>query len=459
MGTPADWPSPRPARPGGHRGRSATPDQTGLVEVGDDPAEHGRVDALDLGQLGEPQRALPGDAAERRELARGQAVRRGRAALIRRDSLPTTARSRAGVSASSVRARMHCGWHGSIYLLACWHATFPHTHGPLVGLATRMAMVGRATPMGHSCVTTWTHAWGPRPGGLPRARRAAAPGAADAADRRPGPAAQVTQTSNLFRSARRRAHRPRRRRLHRRPLVDTARPHRGRARHDDVRGPGRGDPPVRPDPAGRPAAQDDHARRRSHRARHRVGVVPQRLPARVRARDGRPDRRRPGASRATPDSEHSDLFYGFPNSYGTLGYALRLRIELEPVTPYIHLRHVRFTGRRRRAPQAISRVCADRGVGRRARSTSSTAPGSPPTSATSRWPATRAPRRTPRTTPASRSTTARSSNAARTGSRPTTTCGAGTPTGSGARGRSARRTRGSAGSGRRAGVGRTSTGS
>ena len=39
-------------------------------------------------------------------------------------------------------------------------------------------------------------------------------------------------------------------------------------------------------------------------------------------------------------TEHPDLFFGFPNSYGTLGYALRLRIELEPVWPYVHLRHV-----------------------------------------------------------------------------------------------------------------------
>ena len=43
---------------------------------------------------------------------------------------------------------------------------------------------------------------------------------------------------------------------------------------------------------------------------------------------------------ATPDNEHSALFYGFPNSYGSLGYALRLRIELEPVTPFLALRHV-----------------------------------------------------------------------------------------------------------------------
>jgi FAD/FMN-containing dehydrogenase len=44
------------------------------------------------------------------------------------------------------------------------------------------------------------------------------------------------------------------------------------------------------------------------------------------------------ASRA----QHSDLFRAFPNSYGTLGYSTRLRIELEPVTPFVALRHVRF---------------------------------------------------------------------------------------------------------------------
>jgi FAD/FMN-containing dehydrogenase len=44
----------------------------------------------------------------------------------------------------------------------------------------------------------------------------------------------------------------------------------------------------------------------------------------------------------TPDSAHADLFAGFPNSYGTLGYATRLRIELEPVRSHVVLRHVRF---------------------------------------------------------------------------------------------------------------------
>ncbi len=45
---------------------------------------------------------------------------------------------------------------------------------------------------------------------------------------------------------------------------------------------------------------------------------------------------------ARPEGEHADLFRAFPNSYGTLGYALRLTIELEPVQPYVRLRHVRF---------------------------------------------------------------------------------------------------------------------
>jgi FAD/FMN-containing dehydrogenase len=62
---------------------------------------------------------------------------------------------------------------------------------------------------------------------------------------------------------------------------------------------------------------------------------------------------------ASPDGEHRDLFYGFPNSYGTLGYALRLRIELEPVTQYVHLRHVRF-GSLPLCAQAITKVCAER---------------------------------------------------------------------------------------------------
>lgn len=45
----------------------------------------------------------------------------------------------------------------------------------------------------------------------------------------------------------------------------------------------------------------------------------------------------------TPTNEYRDLFYGFPNSYGTLGYALRVRIKAVPVKKYVQLTHVRHT--------------------------------------------------------------------------------------------------------------------
>jgi FAD/FMN-containing dehydrogenase len=46
-------------------------------------------------------------------------------------------------------------------------------------------------------------------------------------------------------------------------------------------------------------------------------------------------------ARPAPD-EHSDLFETFPNSYGSLGYATRLKIRLEKVPSFVSLRHVRF---------------------------------------------------------------------------------------------------------------------
>jgi FAD/FMN-containing dehydrogenase len=44
----------------------------------------------------------------------------------------------------------------------------------------------------------------------------------------------------------------------------------------------------------------------------------------------------------TPSNEHADLFHGFPNSYGTLGYALRVKAKTIPVQPYVRLEHRRF---------------------------------------------------------------------------------------------------------------------
>jgi len=60
---------------------------------------------------------------------------------------------------------------------------------------------------------------------------------------------------------------------------------------------------------------------------------------------------------ADREGPHRDLFHGFPNSYGTLGYSLRLKIELEPVKPYVRLRHVRFRDEAA-CMAAIAEVCA-----------------------------------------------------------------------------------------------------
>jgi len=44
----------------------------------------------------------------------------------------------------------------------------------------------------------------------------------------------------------------------------------------------------------------------------------------------------------TPDNEHAELFFGFPNSYGTLGYALRVKAKTVAVKPYVRLEHLPF---------------------------------------------------------------------------------------------------------------------
>jgi len=46
---------------------------------------------------------------------------------------------------------------------------------------------------------------------------------------------------------------------------------------------------------------------------------------------------------ASASNAHRDLFFGFPNSYGTLGYALRVRARLLPVKPYVQVRHLRHS--------------------------------------------------------------------------------------------------------------------
>jgi FAD/FMN-containing dehydrogenase len=62
---------------------------------------------------------------------------------------------------------------------------------------------------------------------------------------------------------------------------------------------------------------------------------------------------------ATPGNAHADLLRGFPNSFGTLGYALRLRIALEPVRSHVAVRHVRFAGVAA-LTAAVREVCAEK---------------------------------------------------------------------------------------------------
>src|SRR5271167_639291 len=42
-------------------------------------------------------------------------------------------------------------------------------------------------------------------------------------------------------------------------------------------------------------------------------------------------------------TQNPDLFCGFPNSYGTLGYVLRLKVKLIPAKKYVKLKHAKFT--------------------------------------------------------------------------------------------------------------------
>jgi FAD/FMN-containing dehydrogenase len=63
----------------------------------------------------------------------------------------------------------------------------------------------------------------------------------------------------------------------------------------------------------------------------------------------------------TADNEYRDLFFGFPNSYGTLGYALKVTSRTLPVKPFVVVEHHRY-------PNAeacfadLARFAADPGV-------------------------------------------------------------------------------------------------
>ena len=59
---------------------------------------------------------------------------------------------------------------------------------------------------------------------------------------------------------------------------------------------------------------------------------------------------------ATPDNAYRDLFFGFPNAYGTLGYALRLKLRTRPAKARVCVRHTRFA-RPQDFFEALSAAC------------------------------------------------------------------------------------------------------
>jgi FAD/FMN-containing dehydrogenase len=63
----------------------------------------------------------------------------------------------------------------------------------------------------------------------------------------------------------------------------------------------------------------------------------------------------------SPTNEHRDLFFGFPNTYGTLGYALKLTVKLVRAKKYVELKHEKF-GDAKLYFEAVNRACQRRDV-------------------------------------------------------------------------------------------------
>ena len=64
---------------------------------------------------------------------------------------------------------------------------------------------------------------------------------------------------------------------------------------------------------------------------------------------------------ATKANEYSDLFFGFPNSYGTLGYVLKLKVKLLPIKPFVKLTHHRYSDWEKYFSE-MARLCNERSV-------------------------------------------------------------------------------------------------
>lgn len=64
---------------------------------------------------------------------------------------------------------------------------------------------------------------------------------------------------------------------------------------------------------------------------------------------------------ATATNKYSDLYYGLPNSYGTLGYVLRVKIKLRNATKYVHL-HTQKYNNTKSLLEAIKRATQDASI-------------------------------------------------------------------------------------------------
>jgi FAD/FMN-containing dehydrogenase len=60
-------------------------------------------------------------------------------------------------------------------------------------------------------------------------------------------------------------------------------------------------------------------------------------------------------------NDYSDLFFGFPNSYGTLGYVLKVVVKLIPVKQFIKLTHHRYADLDRYF-EGIAQLCDERSL-------------------------------------------------------------------------------------------------
>jgi len=57
-------------------------------------------------------------------------------------------------------------------------------------------------------------------------------------------------------------------------------------------------------------------------------------------------------------SKNADIFWGFPNSYGTLGYVLRVKVRLIKAKKYVKVSHLKFTDVRKYF-EALQSICAE----------------------------------------------------------------------------------------------------